>query len=172
MSRLICLYLEIEEKTTLFIFVYYSNWEWGPSRACVQAGPALFHVINKNTRTWDCGLRKTFASNQLLQTPQTSKFKHKTAFEKFEEKSRVNRRVKTVIRAIYKAPAKHCWILNFQNSWNCCVRNWKKSSNSVFLHSTTETADDNAKKWSNSSHRDRPGGSRPGPNHDNISLED
>ena len=26
---------------------------WGPSRACVQAGPALYHMINKNTRTWD-----------------------------------------------------------------------------------------------------------------------
>ena len=28
---------------------------WGPSRACVQAGPVLYHVINRNTRTWDCG---------------------------------------------------------------------------------------------------------------------
>ena len=28
-----------------------SVMKWGPSRACVQAGPALYHVINKNTRT-------------------------------------------------------------------------------------------------------------------------
>ena len=28
---------------------------WGPSRACVQAGPFLYHVINMNIRTWDCG---------------------------------------------------------------------------------------------------------------------
>ena len=25
---------------------------WGPSRACVQAGSPLYHVINMNTRTW------------------------------------------------------------------------------------------------------------------------
>ena len=25
--------------------------QWGPSRACVQAGPALYHVINMDTRT-------------------------------------------------------------------------------------------------------------------------
>ena len=30
---------------------------WGPSRACVQAGPASYHVINSNARTWDCGSR-------------------------------------------------------------------------------------------------------------------
>ena len=33
-----------------------SSFKWGPSRACVQAGLALYHVININTRTWDCGL--------------------------------------------------------------------------------------------------------------------
>ena len=28
--------------------------QWGPSRACVQVGLALYHVINVNTCTWDC----------------------------------------------------------------------------------------------------------------------
>ena len=38
-----------------------------------------------------------------------------------------------------------------------------------------ESADENAKKWSSSSgyvSRDRPGGSRPPSNHDNIALDD
>ena len=30
--------------------------QWWPSRACVQAGLALYHVISINPRTWDCGL--------------------------------------------------------------------------------------------------------------------
>ena len=32
---------------------------WGPWRAYVQPGPALYHVINMNTCTWDCGFIHT-----------------------------------------------------------------------------------------------------------------
>ena len=34
-----------------------AQWIWGPSRVCVQAGSAIYHVTNTNTRTWDCGNR-------------------------------------------------------------------------------------------------------------------
>ena len=35
-------------------------WSWGPSRACVQAGSPLYHVINMNTRTWGSPYSKTY----------------------------------------------------------------------------------------------------------------
>ena len=37
-------------------FTNFPGATWGPSRACVQASPALYHMINMDTRTWDCGL--------------------------------------------------------------------------------------------------------------------
>ena len=36
----------------LYILILYKNI-WWPSRACVPAGTALYHVINMNA--WDCG---------------------------------------------------------------------------------------------------------------------
>ena len=114
---LYCLYLEIEEKTALFISVYYSNWE----------------------------LRKTFAS------------KTQNSIRKVWRKISWNHGAPKIVEfPVKSASTAEFWILKTREG----VRNRKKLSNSIFLHSTTETvetADDNAKKWSSLSPRDRPG---------------
>ena len=147
---LYCLYMEIEEKTTLFTSIYYSNWE-------------LRKTFASKTQNWkqqQHNIRKIWRKFNFLQT--------KNLVKSWCSK---NRRVKNV-RTIYRAPSTaEFWILKTREIVVSEIET--KSSNSIFLHSTTnETADGNAKKWSSSSYRDRPGGSHPGPNHDNITLED
>ena len=41
----------LQNVTLLIKNDYFEHQTWGSSRACVQAGPALLHVININTPT-------------------------------------------------------------------------------------------------------------------------
>ena len=49
---------------------------WGSSRACVQTGPALYHVINMNTRTWNCVWHKKNFDNDGQQKSEPKAAKH------------------------------------------------------------------------------------------------
>ena len=69
-----------------------------------------------------------------------------------------------------------CTYFNFSKRTGTSTRRPRSSGNcSEAVGTAAETEAENAKKWSSSSgyvSRDRPGGSRPPSNHDNIALDD